>query len=233
MKTAPYYSIVFALIIALSACSSRMNTRSHQARIKVPIAINVNTDNSINSTEVNPYLYRLKLIDFLDDFREVDLVLVENEKKADIILDIDVTNLYISPLRESSTTTHYRKNVQVGTDATGKPIFQTITAEVYREFSMIRSTSRLASKLTFKDPTYKVSPRNYFANYTWSHNGSTVGGDMQAFKINSGAQQGLSTHEPSPDELLFALTSQELLGRLSYDLRRYYQKLRKNYNPGN
>lgn len=224
MKTILHYSLAGMLIIGLSACSNKMNPGLHKELVKVPISINIRTDNSASSSELNTYLYKLKIKEFLDDFRKVNLVLVEQDENADVILDIDVKNLNILPKKEINSERVYKRTEQVGTDSNGNPVFRTTTATVYVESSEIRSTTRLSSKFTFKDSAYVVPPKNYFADYTWRYTGVSTGGDLKAFNITR-SQSPLLTFEPSTNDFLFQLSNQEMLSRVSYDLRKYYQKI--------
>ncbi|HCN84045.1 MAG TPA: hypothetical protein DIT07_10575 [Sphingobacteriaceae bacterium] len=221
MKTKLYYPCLCALIIALSACSSKLNTSSRHEKLKLPIAINIITDKSVNLTDLEPSLYKLKIIDFLDDFGQADLVLVEDNENADVILDIDVKDFRIFPKKEISSTKTIKSSILTGTDATGKPIYQIVTTTVYAESVTIPSTTRLSSKFTFKDPSYSVRPQNYFGQYTWRDGGVAVGGYQAASNHTSSR---LPNGEPFAEDFLFQM-SVEMLNRVSYDLRKYYQKI--------
>jgi hypothetical protein len=222
MKAKLYYPCLLALIIALSSCSSKLNTSSRQA-LRVPIAINIITDNSVNLTDLNPDLYRLKVLAFLDDFVQADLVLAEKNEKPDVILDIDVKDFRILPRKESGSTRTVTRIEQVGWDAKGQPIYKTFTDQIYTEILQIPSTTRLSSKFTFKDPSFNVRPQNYYAGWTWRNGGTAVDGDL-GYNLTGLSSRRLPNGEPFAEDFLFQM-SQEMLTRASYDLRKYYQKI--------
>ena len=214
--------MVCAFIIALPACSNKLNTRSHQKSLQVAIAINIKMDKS-SITDVDTSLYKLKIKDYLDNFGQADLVFAENNANADVILDIAVKNFQVLPKKEYSSAKTTKQTVQVGTDAKGNPIFQTYTTTVYSESIAIPSTARLSSKFTFKVPFFGVSPQNYFARQTWRDSGTSVSGNTGPYRINTPSGK-LPNGEPFVEDFLFML-SQEMLNRVTYDLRKFYQKL--------
>jgi hypothetical protein len=216
---------VFFLII-LSVLFAGCNTGPRPATIRVPMLVNVRADNSVNFTNLNIDQYRLKVMDFLDDFREVDLDFVEGDENASIVLDLTVESFNVWPAEERRSRRTFRRNIQVGT-SNGKPVYQTAVATVDFLQRQIRSSARLSSRFTFKDAAYKVSPQSYFATYTWSDvSVDNVQGDPRAVDPAVYSHRSTASFEPFDEEILFALSRRDMLGRISYDLRKYYQKLR-------
>ena len=227
MKTQLNYSLICVLIFALSACSSRVNTSSRVETIKMPISINIRADESVTRTDLNADLYRFKVKEYLDHYKGIELVLVEKDEDANVVLDIEVKNFQISQKIERNTSRSFKRTIQVGTDAKGNPIYQTETTTVYVESVEIPSSTRLSASFTFKDPSYKVSPQNYYGQYTWRDSGRSVSGYIGSLYNGSVTSSRLPNGEPFAEDFLFTLSG-DMLTRVTYDLRRFYQKLKKD-----
>ncbi len=216
--------MVFTLIIALYACRGKLHYSSRQEIFKVPIAINIRGDNSVDYKGLNPDLYRQKIKNFLTYMGgQADLVLVENYENPDVILNIDVKDFLILPEKEVTTSQTERRSMQVGTDAKGQPIYQTMTITTDQIRAYIGSTARLKSSFTFKDPSFKVRPQNYFSGYTWSHQDINANRNVRRSASGPFASSRFKII-PIPDDFLFQL-SEEMLYRVSYDLQKYYKKI--------
>jgi hypothetical protein len=164
MKSAPVKRVF--LLIILSVFLADCSTGPRPEALRVSMALNVKADNSTNFTNLNIDQYRLKVMDFLDDFREVDLDFVEADENADIVLDLSVESFTVWPAQERRLRRTFRRNIQVGS-SNGKPVYQTVAATVDILQKEIRSSARLTSRFAFKDAAYKISPHSYFATYTW------------------------------------------------------------------
>src|SRR2546421_1759463 len=51
--------------------------------------------------------------------------------KADWVIDLNWSSMYISPIRSNSFSRNVSKEIQTGKDADGKPIYQTVSATLY------------------------------------------------------------------------------------------------------
>lgn len=225
MKTAIKRIFFLILIILVSGgCSSTRAPR--KPAVRVPIVININTDRSADFTNLNADLFAFKVKDLLDDFRGVDLVIAENDEEAAVTLDIGVENFIIYPKEERISRRTFRRNVQTGTTATGQPTYQQVTATVDIVQTRIRSSATLSSRFTFKDNSYRLPPQTNFANYVWeNYSVENVQGDPRAVDPSIYAGRSLMTMEPFAEEFLMGLANRDLLRRISFDLRKYYQKL--------
>jgi hypothetical protein len=217
-------SFLIILFTFFAGCISTKSPR--KPPLKIPLVINVHTDNSVDFINLNTDLYALKVKDFLDDFREVDLVTAESDVEAMITLDIGVENFNIFPKEEQISRRSYSRNVQVGTTATGQPAYQTITATVDLVQTRIRSSAVLSSRMTFKDKSFSVPPQTTFANYVWENvSVENVQGDPRAIDASIYAGRSTMFMEPFAEDFLMGLSNRDLFRRIAFDLSNYYRKL--------
>ena len=224
MKSSPVKRIF--LLIMLSVFFAECSTGPRPEALKVSMALHVSADNSANFTNLNIDQYRFKVMDFLDDFREVDLDFVEEDENADIVLDLSVEDFTVWPAQERRMRRTFRRNIQAGI-SNGKPVYQTVVATVDILQKEIRSSARLTSRFRFKNASYEVPPRSYFAANTWRDvSVDNIQGDPRAVDPAIYSHSRVTSFEPFDDEILYALSRKDMLGRILYDLRKYYQKLR-------
>ncbi|HCN82006.1 MAG TPA: hypothetical protein DIT07_00060 [Sphingobacteriaceae bacterium] len=217
-------SFLIILFVFSTGCISTKSPR--KPLLKIPIVININTDNSVDFTNLNTDLYRLKVKDFLDNFREVDLVFAESDEEARVTLDIGVENFNIFPKEEQISRRSFSRNIQVGTGANGQATYQTVTATVDLVQTRIRSSAVLSSKFTFKDKSYRVPPQTNFANYTWENiSVENIQGDPRAIDASVYAGRSMISMEPFAEDFLMGLSNRDLMKRIAFDLSNYYRKL--------
>lgn len=225
MKTAiKRISHLIVLAVFFAGCGTTKTPR--KPAIKLLIAININADNSVDFNNLNTDLYRLKVKDYLDNFREVELQFAESDEEAAIILDIGIENFNMFLKEQQTARRSVSRSVQGGTSATGQAIYQTITATVDLLQTRIRSNAVLSSSFTFKDKSYSVPPQTYFANYTWENvSVENVQGDPRAIDASVYAGRSMMSMEPFAEDFLMGLSNRDLFRRISYDLSNYYRKL--------
>ena len=225
MKTA-IKKISFLIILFLFSAGCITTKGPRKPLLKVPIVINVHMDNSADFTNLNTDLYVLKVKDFLDNFREVDLMLAESDEEALVILDIGVENFTIFPKEEIISRRSMSRNVQVGTSANRQAIYQVVTATVDLVQTRIRSSALLSSRFTFKDKSFIVPPHSNFANYSWENvSVDNIQGDPRAIDASVYAGQSTLSMEPFAEEFLIGLSNRDLFRRIAFDLSNYYRKL--------
>lgn len=189
----------------------------------VPIAITIKT----NEPQLNPVnfnVYAFKIIDRLEDFNEVDLDLIDETDTASIILNISIDHYSVFPPQTRLTRRIFRRNIQTGTDANGKPVFRTVTASADIVHSRIRTTALFNTNLRIKGTPGKNFKQSFSSNLNIDNAYVTnIQGDPRAVdpSIYSATFPPM---EPLPDDILLALSNQEMLGRLSREIRLYYSK---------
>jgi hypothetical protein len=228
MESALVKRIILLIILSafFAGCKSTKGPRPKAP--EVPMTINIKADNSVNFTNLNANFYRLNVKDALDDFLSVYPVLVDEDQNPQIIVDITIENFSIGMRDERRSRRVYSRNVQVGADAKGQPVYQTVTATADIVETQIPSNARLSSKLTIKGPPAKVVQKNYYERYTWQNiSVENIQGDQRAVDPSLYSRTSLSSFEPDANEILMTLSNREMLKDLSYELRRYYQKPKK------
>jgi hypothetical protein len=112
----------------------------------------------------------------------------------------------------------------VGTDAKGKPVFQTVSASVDFTQTTIRSNGRFISSLTFKGSQQPdVFKRTFAPSYTYNNlSAGNINGDPRAVDPRV-LSAGSFSIEPMAEDFLLSLLREELVRRLSDELRKHYR----------
>ncbi len=203
------------------ACGTRKGTKA-PAQV-VPIAINIRAEDQHQLQSVNFEIYRYKLLQDIRQFQHVDLDLVEADENPEVILDLDIDHFTIWPRDERRYRRAFARTIAVGTDTRGKPIYQTVTATVDFTYVTIRSNARFITRLTFKGTSPGTFQRTFVPRYTF--NQTTVGsisGDPRAVDPSVMASGSVGI-EPMTDDFLLALSREEMVRRISDELRKKYR----------
>ena len=221
MKSRIQFVSVFCLLTSfIAACGINRNRPPQPI---VPIAITVQT-NEPQLSGVNLDIYVFKVKDRLQDFNVVDLDLTEDADTAAINLTIDIDRYTAFPPETRISRRVFRRNVQTGTDASGKAIFQTVTATADIVQSRIRTSALFNTNLIIKGKPGKTFKRSFNSNLNIDNVYVTnIQGDPRALdpSVYSAAFPPM---EPLTDDILLALSNQEMLDRLSREIRSYYSK---------
>lgn len=216
------------LLISFIACNSTKTPRAPKR--EVPIAINIKAENSAAANFANLDYFRLQLIQDLDQFQSVNFLLVDAAENPEAILNINIGNFTLWPRDERSTRRRVSRNVVVGTDAAGKPIYQTVTASVDIVQIQRRSNARFVTNLTVKgEPGLKFS-RTFVPNYNYVNTYvDNIQGDSRAVDPSI-MTRGIGI-EPMENDFLLILARQEMVRRISTELRKYYDAQTKALAP--
>lgn len=187
-----------------------------------PIAINIKSnDNDLDF--INLDLYQLKILDYLNDFQEVHLTRADENEKPEIIFNLTIDNFNVWPRNEQRFRQNFSRVIAVGKDANGKTLYQTITASADVVQTEIRANATFKTSLSFTDgqkPFNKVFPANYRYKNAYVEN---ITGDARAISPRLLSSVG-PAFEPEPYDLLLALSRQEMVDRISRQIRSYYSK---------
>lgn len=220
MKYLKYFLPV--LIITVWACnSSRSGKKPRIPKREVPIAININAENNATVNFINLDYFRLQLIQDLDQFQEVNFLLVDPSENPEVVLNLDINSFTLWPRDERTFRRRVSRNIAVGTDANGKPIYQTVTASVDIVQIQRRSNARFAATLVIKGTPGLKFQRTFAPTYNYVDNYvENVQGDSRALDPRL-MTRGISI-EPMESDFLLILARQEMIRRLSSELRKYY-----------
>ncbi|MHB1178200.1 MAG: hypothetical protein ACYCZO_07700 [Daejeonella sp.] len=215
------------MMVMMIACNSSRTTRTPRApKRDVPIAINIKSNNNATINFVNTDYFALKLLQDLEQFQAVNLVLVNNDENPEVVLNLDISNFTLWPRDERISRQRVSRNVVTGTDAAGKPIVQTVSAVVDIVQIQRRSNARFVTNLLVKGTPGLKFQRTFAPNYNYVNNYvDNVQGDTRAldpFLMSRGI--GI---EPVEDDFLLILARQEMIRRLSSELRKYYDEQSK------
>ncbi len=186
------------------------------------MAINIKAENNATVNFVNLDYYRLQLLDELEQFQAVNFVLVENDENPEVVLDLNIASFTLWPRDERIYRRRVSRNVVVGTDPAGKPVYQTVSAIVDIVQIQRRSNARFITNLTVKgDPPMKFQ-RTFVPNYNYGTSYiDNIQGDPRAVDPTISMSRGMG-FEPNEDDFLMLLSKQEMTRRLSSELRKYY-----------
>ena len=206
------------------ACNSSRTPRAPKR--DVPIAINVKSDNSATVNFINTDYFALKLLQDLEQFQTVDFVLVNSDENPEAVLNLDISNFTLWPRDERMSRRRVSRNVVTGTDAAGKAIVQTVTAVVDIVEIQRRSNARFVANLSVKGTPGLKFQRTFAPNYNYVNSYvDNVQGDSRALDpMLMSRGMGL---EPIEDDFLVILARREMIGRLSSELRKYYDEQSK------
>ena len=158
------YILPLLIIIAL-ACNSTKSGRTPRApKREVPIAINIRAENNATVNFIDLNYFRLQLIRDLDQFQDVNFLLVDAEENPEVVLNLDITSFTLWPRDERMSRRRVSRNIAVGTDAAKKPIYQTVTAVVDIVEIQRRSNAKVRNKShSERNPGIKISA--YFCSH--------------------------------------------------------------------
>ena len=216
--------VLFALILLSMACgtSSKSGKAKRQPDRVVPVAFNIETRGNSDLNFVNLDYYRFKVLDELENFQSVDFTLAEPDEEPEVTLNLNIQNFVQWPRDERVSRRILSRVVQTGTDAAGKPVYQTVRASV----DIVQVEQRVNASFT-AEIKYKASPeknfkRSFSPNYRYSKTYvDNIQGDSRAVdpSLYFSRSPGM---EPQTQDFLFYL-SEEVVQRLSSELRSYYR----------
>lgn len=214
--------IFLLLVITFIACNSSRSGRTPRVpKREVPIAINIKAQNNASINFVNTDYFALQLIQDLEQFQAVNFVLVGAEDNPEVTLNLDITSFTLWPRDERMSRRRVSRNVVVGTDAAGKPVVQTVTASVDIVQIQRRSNARFVTNLSVKGTPGLKFQRTFVPNYNYVHTYiDNIQGDPRA--LDAGMMSRGMEIEPMENDFLLILARQEMVRRLSTELRKYY-----------
>lgn len=146
---------------------------------------------------------------------------VNDDENPEVVLNMDISNFTLWPRDERMSRRRVSRNVVIGTDAAGKPIIQTVTASVDIVQVQRRSNARFVTNLSVKGTPGLKFQRTFAPNYNYVNNYvDNVQGDSRALDPSL-MSRGLAI-EPLEHDFLLILARQEMIRRLSAELRKYY-----------
>lgn len=214
---------ITALMLLCACASSKSGKRTKTPRRIVPIAINIKTNNNADLNFINLDYYRWHLLDELKRFLPVTLELVEPDEHPELTLNLNIEQFILWPRQEDISRQYIRRVVQTGTDNNGKPVYQTVTASVDVIRVSRRSNARFAATLNFGGTPAKIFKRSFASSYNYSNTFvDNIMGDPRAIDPSLYFYRD-SGMEPRDDDFLLALSRQDMIQRLSAELRAYYK----------
>jgi len=212
------FVLSFALCI-LTSCASR-NSSPKQI---VPITISIQ-NNEPQLSSINFDIYTFRVLDRLRSFSPVQLELSDNADSAIVNLSISIDRYTQFPSEQRTSSQVYRRTIQIGTDQSGKPIYQTVAAVADIVRSRIRTSALFTTSLTIKGNPGKKFNRTFSENLNFDNVFvSNIRGDSRAVDPSLYTAT-MPPMDPTEDDILIALSNREMLDRLSREIRNYYDK---------
>lgn len=189
----------------------------------IPIALFIEHDEpQLNALNTDVYAYRV--LDVLEDFNIVNLDLVDDPDSAQIHLSISIDRYSSFPPEQSVSRRVFRRAIQAGTNASGQPVYQTVTASADIVQSRIRTSALFNTNLVIKGKPGKTFKRSFSENLNIDRiYAANIQGDTRALDPSIIAAT-MPPMEPREEDIIMALSNKEMLGRLSREIRAYYQK---------
>ena len=221
MKYRIFIVLLLSVVITIGCNSSKSGRTPKAPKREVPIAINIRAESNATINFVNLDYFRLQLIQELDQFQAVNFLLVDESQAPEVILNMDISNFTLWPRDERRYRRRFSRNVVVGNDAAGKPIYQTVIASVDIVEVRRRSNARFVTSLSVKGTPGLKFQRTFVPSYNYENAYiDNIQGDSRA--LGAGLMTRGIGIEPTDDEFLLLLARQEMIRRLSSELRKYY-----------
>lgn len=206
---------VIGAALSFLSCSS---LRKRAAMPDVPIELTIQSNDN-DLAFINMNYYQLKLLDLLEDFQSVNLHLAAEDETPELILDIDVTNFTVWPKDERIYRRNFARRIVVGKDQNNKPIYQTVRAAADIVEIRIRANATFKTRLR-KRGEQKAFEKSFPSNFRWqSAYIASIQGDARA--IDPFASR-TPPFEPDEQDIILALSRDEMVRRLSNEIRSYY-----------
>ncbi|HEY0895925.1 MAG TPA: hypothetical protein VGE15_05185 [Sphingobacteriaceae bacterium] len=214
---------VITLILLIAAFGCRSKKRTKAPTQVVPVAINIRAEKQHQLQSVNFDIYRFKILQDLRQFQHVDLELVDADENPEVTLDLNIDHFIIWPRDERSYRRVFTRTIAVGTDTKGKPIYQTVSATVDFTYTTIRSNARFITRLTYKGAAQEPFQRTFVPRYTFNETVvGNINGDSRAVDPSVMASGSIGL-EPTAEDFLLALSREEMIRRISDELRKRYR----------
>ena len=214
--------ILFILTSASFACNlSKTGRTSKKQKKEVTISINIKANNNTAINTINTDYFRSQLLQDLKQFQAVNFVQVNDDENPEVVLNMDISGFTLWPRDERMSRRRVSRNIVKGKDEAGKPIFQTVTAYVNIVQVQRRSSARFLTNLLVKGSPGLKFQRTFTPNYNYVNNYvNNIQGDSRALDPSLMAR-GVDI-EPLELDFLLILARQEMIRRLSAELRKYY-----------
>lgn len=216
------YIVSFLItVIVIGACSTRKTNKLPAQKVPIAIIIKGN-DPDLSSADLNYYMF--KCLDELEQFQRIELTAVEPDENPEIVLELDISNFTIWPKNQRVSRRVFTRRIIVGEDAQGNPIYGTVrgSADIVQE--EWRAGATIDSRLRIKGSPGKEFSRvfspDYRRRYIYVNN---IQGDSRALDRSlSGAR--VPPLDPEEHEILLELSREEILDRISNEIRSYYNR---------
>ena len=213
-KSRSIFIILFALGIS---CKAKEPVSNNAIPKNVTIAINIHDDNNATQNLINLDFFRLQLLDEIRKFQKVNFVLAANDENPELILELNIEEFKLWPKTKTVSSRTESRNIRVGQDEKGEPIYETMRANVTTVRVKRKANARLNASITNKAGL----PYNYQETFETSYSYDnryveSIHGDQ--FLNN----ESRGTGEPRESDILFLLSKKELTRKLSLELRKYY-----------
>ncbi len=222
------FLIVFFLLASITAPAQVSKNKT--AKRKVPVKINIETDKNFAGDLSNVYFLQTKILEELRAVPRVDFEIAGQNEKPEVLIDIKVSNFFLSQRDEKTTIRTVTSEVEIGKDAGSNAIKQTVAANIQNTVVKRKTSGNLEASVVIDGDipfTYlKVFPSLY--NYAGST--TTVSGDLRALGSFRAPQPGSTPSEPLENEFLFLLAKKEMMERVISEMKKYYQTQTRTAN---
>lgn len=212
--------ILLILLVLSSGCKTRNTPKTPKK--EVTMALNISGENNTGTAFISMDYYRLQLLNELENFQPVNFVLVENDENPEVTVNIRIDNFMLWPRDERMSRRRVSRNIQVGSDNNGKPVYQTVSAVVDIVQVQRRSNARFTGSISIKGVKPLKFQRTFNSNYNYVNTYiDNIQGDSRALDGSISMLRGMGI-EPMENDFILLLSKQEMTRTLSYELRKYY-----------
>ena len=184
------------------------------------VVINPVTDNSYYYSNMgtnrfgnsfnNDYLQRSLVRDLGGDFDKNALARFYTDRDADRaninvdwVVDLTWTDLDIPRPQTRRETINLSKQIEIGKDTSGRPVYQTVTAKVYMTRQYFTARGELECRITDAATRNNISLNRFNSQMDWKQDYATYSGDSRALdNVHLAMIRNTNTRLPDKDDIL-------------------------------
>lgn len=220
----------FYILLIAAAFTSGCKTRSTPKIPKedIPLSLQIINENNSGTAFINIDYYRLQLLNELENFQQVNFVLVDPDENPEVTVTVRIENFMLWPRDERISRRNISRSIQTGSDNSGKPVYQTVYATVDIVQVQRRGNANFIGSISIKGEKPMKFERNFHSNYNYLNTYiDNIQGDPRALDASLSMLRSTNI-EPMENDFIFILSKQEMTRTLSYELRKYYDNRTKS-----
>jgi len=215
--------LMILLLLLIGIAQAQVGKNKGPVRI-VPIQINVQTEKNFSGDLSNIYFLQNKFLEELRTVPHIDFVIAKANEKPEVVLNVQVSNFFLSQRDEKTTVRTVNADVEIGKDVNNAAIKQNVAANIQNTVVKRNSRANMESVISIDGDVPFKYQKVFPSQYNYVNSTTAVSGDLRA--IGNGLRiqpPGSGPPEPLENEFLYLLAKKDLMGRVIEEIKKYYQ----------